>query len=85
MLTSRCKGFTKIVTHEPLGVCAAINPFNAPVPTMMLKCLPALATGNVIIVKPSEKTPLGSLAVAPLFEKAGIPKVGYRSHMESTD
>lgn len=67
-------GFTKIVTHEPLGVCAAVNPFNAPVPTMILKVIPALATGNVIIVKPSEKTPLGSLALAPLFEKAGFPK-----------
>lgn len=41
---------------------------------MILKVIPALATGNVIIVKPSEKTPLGSLAIAPLFEKAGIPK-----------
>ncbi|GIZ41698.1 hypothetical protein CKM354_000499400 [Cercospora kikuchii] len=67
-------GFAKIVTHEPLGVCAAINPFNAPVPTMILKCIPALATGNVIIVKPSEKTPLGTLAMAPLFERAGFPK-----------
>lgn len=67
-------GFTKIVTHEPLGVCAAVNPFNAPVPTMILKVVPAVATGNVIIVKPSEKTPLGSLAIAPLFEKAGFPK-----------
>ncbi|KAF2216976.1 hypothetical protein CERZMDRAFT_119698 [Cercospora zeae-maydis SCOH1-5] len=41
---------------------------------MILKCIPALATGNVIIVKPSEKTPLGTLAMAPLFEKAGFPK-----------
>lgn len=40
---------------------------------LFLKAAPALATGNVIIVKPSEKTPLGSLAVAPLFEKAGFP------------
>ena len=40
---------------------------------MMLKAAPALATGNVLIVKPSEKTPLGTLAVAPLFEKAGFP------------
>ncbi|EGP84351.1 uncharacterized protein MYCGRDRAFT_95690 [Zymoseptoria tritici IPO323] len=55
-------GFAKIVTQEPLGVCAAINPFNAPVPTMFLKVLPVLVTGNVIIVKPSEKTPLGTLA-----------------------
>lgn len=59
--------------HEPLGVCAAINPFNAPLPTLFLKVAPALATGNVMIVKPSEKTPLGSLAVAPLFARAGFP------------
>lgn len=56
-----------------MGVCAAINPFNAPVPTLFLKAAPALATGNVLIIKPSEKTPLGTLAVAPLFEKAGFP------------
>ena len=41
---------------------------------MILKVAPALATGNVIIVKPSEKTPLGSLAICKLFEQAGIPK-----------
>ncbi len=60
--------------QEPLGVCAAINPFNAPVSSLFLKVAPALATGNVIIIKPSEKTPLGSLAIAPLFEQAGFPK-----------
>jgi acyl-CoA reductase-like NAD-dependent aldehyde dehydrogenase len=41
---------------------------------MIFKAAPALATGNVLIVKPSEKTPLGSLALAPLFEQAGFPK-----------
>ncbi|TVY17125.1 Cytosolic 1 aldehyde dehydrogenase [Lachnellula arida] len=66
-------GFVKLVRHEPLGVCAAINPFNAALATLFLKAMPALATGNVIIVKPSEKTPLGSLAVAPLFVRAGFP------------
>lgn len=63
----------KLVRHEPLGVCAAINPFNAAVASLFLKVIPALATGNVIIVKPSEKTPLGSLAIASLFVKAGFP------------
>jgi len=63
----------KLVLHEPLGVCAAINPFNAPVACLFLKAAPALATGNVMIVKPSEKTPLGTLAAASLFEKAGFP------------
>ncbi|KAF3013012.1 hypothetical protein E8E14_008174 [Neopestalotiopsis sp. 37M] len=66
-------GFVKLVRHEPLGVCAAVNPFNAPVACLFLKAAPALATGNVMIVKPSEKTPLGSLAVAALFEEAGFP------------
>jgi len=41
---------------------------------MIFKAAPALATGNVLIVKPSEKTPLCSLALAPLFEQAGFPK-----------
>ncbi|QKX57324.1 uncharacterized protein TRUGW13939_04436 [Talaromyces rugulosus] len=66
-------GFVKFVRHEPLGVCAAINPFNSPLACFFLKAAPALATGNVIIIKPSEKTPLGSLAIATLFEKAGFP------------
>lgn len=54
-------------------MCAGINPFNAPIATTFLKLAPALATGNVMIVKPSEKTPLGSLALGPLFEQAGFP------------
>ena len=66
-------GFTKLVRHEPMGVCAGINAFNAPVATMFLKCAPALCTGNVIIMKPSEKDPLGTLAIAPLFALAGFP------------
>ncbi|KAK4943964.1 hypothetical protein LTR10_016484 [Elasticomyces elasticus] len=67
-------GFVKLVRHEPLGICAAVNPFNAPIATFIFKAAPALATGNVLIVKPSEKTPYGSLALAPLFEEAGFPK-----------
>jgi len=57
-----------------ISVCAAINPFNAPVASFILKAAPCLATGNVLIVKPSEKSPLGSLAIATLFEEAGFPK-----------
>lgn len=41
--------------------------------SLFIKVAPCLATGNVLIVKPSEKSPLGSLAVAPLFEEAGFP------------
>jgi acyl-CoA reductase-like NAD-dependent aldehyde dehydrogenase len=39
-----------------------------------MKAAPCLATGNTLIIKPSEYSPLGSLAIAPLFEKAGFPK-----------
>lgn len=56
-----------------LSVCAAILPYNSPVASIFLKAAPCLATGNVLIVKPSEKSPLGSLAIAPLFEEAGFP------------
>ncbi|KIW79870.1 hypothetical protein Z517_06485 [Fonsecaea pedrosoi CBS 271.37] len=66
-------GFLKLVRHEPLGVCAAINPFNSPIAAFFFKVAPALATGNVMIVKPSEKTPYGTFALAPLFEEAGFP------------
>lgn len=41
---------------------------------LIVKAAPCLATGNVLIVKPSERSPLGSLAIAPLFEEAGFPK-----------
>ncbi|CAK7243897.1 MAG: hypothetical protein STHCBS139747_005427 [Sporothrix thermara] len=66
-------GFVKLVRHEPLGVCAGICPFNAPVSTLIMKAAPALATGNVIIIKPSEQSPLGTLAMAGLFKEAGFP------------
>ncbi|EGX95798.1 aldehyde dehydrogenase X [Cordyceps militaris CM01] len=66
-------GFVKLVRHEPLGVCAAICPFNSPIATAFHKIGPALVTGNVIIVKPSEKTPFGTLALGPLIAMAGIP------------
>ncbi|KAJ5085670.1 hypothetical protein N7532_010441 [Penicillium argentinense] len=67
-------GFVKLVRQEPLGVCAGINPFNAPIATLFMKAAPCLATGNVLILKPSEQSPLGSMAIAPLFEAAGFPK-----------
>ncbi|KAK1252184.1 hypothetical protein MKX08_003371 [Trichoderma sp. CBMAI-0020] len=66
-------GIVKLVRQEPIGVCAAILPYNSPVASIFLKAAPCLATGNVLIVKPSEKGPLGSLAIAPLFEEAGFP------------
>lgn len=66
--------YQELISNLKLSVCAAINPFNAPIATLVFKVAPALATGNVIIIKPSEMSPLGTLALAPLFEAAGFPK-----------
>ncbi|THV04186.1 aldehyde dehydrogenase [Dendrothele bispora CBS 962.96] len=59
--------------HEPYGVVAAIIPWNGPMMMLSWKVAPALATGNTIIVKPSELTPLSALKFASLVNEAGIP------------
>lgn len=58
---------------QPVGVCAAITPWNFPNAMITRKCAPALAAGCPIIVKPSELTPLSALALAVLAERVGIP------------
>jgi len=63
----------KIVRVEPLGVTAGICPWNGPVGTVGLKAAPSLAGGNCFILKPSEKTPYGSLALGALAKEAGFP------------
>ncbi|KAF9240325.1 hypothetical protein DTO006G1_8239 [Penicillium roqueforti] len=61
-------------THrEPLGVCGAIVPWNAPLMITIWKLAPALVTGNVLIIKPSELSPLYALRLAELVKEAGIP------------
>ncbi|KAK1763973.1 aldehyde dehydrogenase domain-containing protein [Phialemonium atrogriseum] len=66
-------GFYKIVRNEPLGVVAGIIPWNGPIASVGLKAAPALATGNVFILKPSEKTPLAAAALGKLIIEAGFP------------
>ncbi|GME50685.1 aldehyde dehydrogenase domain-containing protein [Neofusicoccum parvum] len=66
-------GFYKVVRNEPLGVVAGIIPWNGPTASMGLKAAPALATGNVFILKPSEKTPLAAAALGALAVRAGFP------------
>ncbi|KAF1984631.1 aldehyde dehydrogenase [Aulographum hederae CBS 113979] len=66
-------GFYKIVRNEPLGVVAGIIPWNGPLASVGLKAAPALATGNVFILKPSEKTPLMSAELGKLVLEAGFP------------
>ncbi|KAK7441049.1 hypothetical protein VKT23_016833 [Stygiomarasmius scandens] len=59
--------------HEPFGVVAAIIPWNGPLTMLAWKVGPALATGNTIVVKPSELTPLTALKFASLVNEAGFP------------
>lgn len=63
-----------VVTREPIGVCAAITPWNFPAAMITRKVGPALAAGCPIVVKPAELTPFSALAMAVLAERAGVPK-----------
>ena len=62
-----------IVIKEPVGVCAAITPWNFPAAMITRKAAPALAAGCTVVVKPASKTPLSALALAFLADEAGIP------------
>src|SRR5712692_6809217 len=63
-----------VVTKEPIGVCAAITPWNFPAAMITRKCGPALAAGCTMVVKPASQTPYSALALAVLAERAGVPK-----------
>jgi len=62
-----------IVTKEPIGVVAAITPWNFPSAMITRKCGPALAAGCGFVVRPASETPFSALALAVLAEEAGIP------------
>lgn len=62
-----------VVVKQPVGVCAAITPWNFPAAMITRKAAPALAAGCVMIVKPAEQTPLTALALGQLAVEAGIP------------
>ena len=62
-----------LVTRVPLGVCAAIIPWNMPVIIMGWKVGPALLAGNTLVLKPSSATPLTNLTIAGLLQEAGLP------------
>ena len=62
-----------MVLRQPIGVCAAITPWNFPVAMITRKVAPALAAGCTVVIKPAELTPLSALAVAELAIRAGIP------------
>ena len=62
-----------IVLKQPIGVCAAITPWNFPAAMITRKVAPALAAGCTMVVKPAEQTPLSALALAWLGQEAGLP------------
>ncbi|HQU78435.1 MAG TPA: NAD-dependent succinate-semialdehyde dehydrogenase [Azonexus sp.] len=62
-----------VVIKQPIGVCAAITPWNFPLAMITRKVAPALAAGCTVVVKPAEQTPLTALALAVLAEAAGFP------------
>ncbi len=65
---------TTMITHEPIGVCALITPWNWPINQLICKVAPALAAGCTMVVKPSELSPLSALIVAEILHEAGVPK-----------
>ena len=63
-----------IVLKQPIGVCAAITPWNFPTAMITRKMAPGLAVGCTFVLKPAEQTPFSALALAELAERAGFPK-----------
>lgn len=66
-------GLRMWVSREPVGVCAAITPWNYPLAMVTRKIAPALAAGCTVVLKPAEDTPLTALALARLADQVGIP------------
>lgn len=62
-----------MVIRQPIGVCAAITPWNFPAAMITRKVAPALAAGCTVVVKPAEQTPFTALALADLAQRAGFP------------
>lgn len=74
LTTQRAADFMTMSVHEPVGVVAAITPWNSPIASEVQKLAPAIAAGNAVILKPAEATSLIALELAKIFEQAGLPK-----------
>ena len=62
-----------LVIHEPLGVIACITPFNYPLFSLMAKVIPALVSGNSVVIKPATDDPLSSILLSRVLQHSGIP------------
>lgn len=67
------KGVVSVASRVPLGVVAAITPWNFPFLTPLRKIIPALVAGNTVVFKPAFDTPLSAVLIMQLFEKTGLP------------
>ncbi|MCP8615914.1 aldehyde dehydrogenase [Salirhabdus salicampi] len=67
------KNLLDFTTQEPLGVCVLITAWNSPLPLLANKLAPALATGNTVVIKPSEQASISTLEFARLVDLAGFP------------
>lgn len=74
LTTQRAADFLTMSVYEPVGVVAAITPWNSPIASEVQKLAPAIAAGNAVILKPAEATSLIALELAKIFEEAGLPK-----------
>jgi len=63
----------EILLREPIGVCGLITPWNWPINQVVLKVLPAIATGCTCVLKPSEHTPVSAMLYADILHEAGVP------------
>ncbi len=73
VMTSTWSDKRMVVIKQPVGVCAAITPWNFPIAMITRKVAPAIAAGCAIVIKPAEQTPLSALAMAELAHRAGLP------------
>ncbi len=66
-------GVRTLAVHEPIGICAAVTPWNFPVAMLARKAAPALAAGCTLVAKPAEETPLSAFALAEILQSCGLP------------
>src|SRR3984885_14693156 len=74
VIPTHAAGKRILVLKQPIGVVAAITPWNFPIAMITRKVAPALAAGCTVVVKPPDETPLSALALAELAHRAGLPK-----------
>jgi succinate-semialdehyde dehydrogenase/glutarate-semialdehyde dehydrogenase len=71
---SRRPGLRGVAAREPIGVCAAVTPWNFPIAMLARKVAPALAAGCTVVAKPAEETPLSALAFTEVLVDCGLPE-----------